>query len=437
MARKVSATFQGATEQQCDPGSLQYTTVIGNAQGDTALVHDNLTGENTPPALVDHTGGGKGAPLGVPLGAAAVALLGADRPAAGYEDGTQEIYLFAIPIRLPRGETSFDIEIDFSEGADGVDIEVRDTAWAHAGEVASSVVNDFRWHGSGRTLTGGERYFVLVKTLIGPFEPMRKWHGAPRIFFARQNTGPMLVPASSNLSSIAFPVDHETTAGGEALLATDWDEAMFADGRALHAGVTVALNRTQQAIAEYMTAAPAGGSNDLTLDVFHDHSHRVHTSEGTVDLPLIACPLGAVTASESIPDYATNNWGAPAALFDSKTTVVEDVMKMPSFPEGVDTSRLRLLVLVAYPEGTSSAVLYARTRTTSGGELTERSAATTACGTSSFAYVDLGAIAGTGNRIAFVAGVVNALRLSIFDGGIAKAERAARICGYHWYFDGE
>lgn len=436
MARKVNATFQGATEQQCDPGSLQYTTVIANAVGDTALAHDNLTGENTPPSLVDHTGSGKGAPLGVPLGAAAVAVLGEDRPAAGYEAGTQDIYLFAIPLRLPRGETSFDIEVDFDGNADGVDLEVRDTSWALAGEVASSSEDGLRWRGSARSLTGGTRYFALVRTLIGPFEPFRKWRGAPRIFFDRRHTGGLLVPASSNLGGIDFPVDND---GGSpvAMSATDWDASMFADGRAIHAGVTVRLNRTQHALAEYLTAAPAGGNDALTLGAFHDHSLVTHTSEGTVDLPLIACPLGAVTASESIPDYATNNWGAPAALFGTKTVVVEDIMKMPALPEGVDTSRLRLLVLLAYPEGTSSAVIYALTRTTAGGALTERSAATTACGTSSFAYVDLGAISGTGNRIAFVAGAANALRLSIADGGIAKAERAARICGYHWYFDGE
>ena len=67
MTRLVNSSFAGVSVFDIDPNSISRERLWKNAIADTALVHDLVTGDNTPPIALDHDATGRGCPLGVPI----------------------------------------------------------------------------------------------------------------------------------------------------------------------------------------------------------------------------------------------------------------------------------------------------------------------------------------------------------------------------------
>lgn len=122
MAVVKNASFAGASIYEVDPGALTLTSTLKNVQGDVAAVLERVT-DKTIALDIDHSGPGRGCPLGIPVVDQLViksTLLGTGFNKNG--DADDDRLQFPWFVLVPPGETEMVVDVTF--GGTGYDDSV-------------------------------------------------------------------------------------------------------------------------------------------------------------------------------------------------------------------------------------------------------------------------------------------------------------------------
>ena len=377
MARIKNTSFVGAAPRTVVADASITQGWLANAVGDTALVSDKCTGENTE-IPITHTGAGDGCPLRLPL---AAQHLNRSLILVGSTVGESNFYILAVPWFVPTGEANlYSLEADIRTPA-GVEItcEVLDStgatlAGAIQGITVESIEEDRpgaqrisqaqRWRWVLQIVTPGT-YYILVKRPClfidqDPDGRLVSWtldHVRPTAGEANGlsvgNGGTAIGdPYKTNASTFTSSTDHDT-----------FDEEVTVDGP-LSAYVLTRVNRQLNALWERITGALIPGNATYQTTTTWDNNRSSFTTEGLLDFPMTIVALGACNADSSKPsvgDYTdltpsdglidwtmhpttrTTTWGLLTTL----------AVQCPSF--STSSSTLKAKVLINVGSGKTSA----------------------------------------------------------------------------------
>jgi len=376
MARNVNASFSGVVVSDVDPNALTRTRWLDESVADTALVHDLITGENTPPATLDHSGPGNGCVLGIPV---ANQLPG--YAISGDQSTDTEACIWAIPRIQPPGESTLDVRVQLSDiestSTWDMTFEVRNASWA----VVSIAALEFGTIGNPNVaqstvdgLTPGTQYFyrIIVSNV--------KWWGGGT------GRGPSLdavtvgwfrqAPASRALlrrltSDVEDSTELSTKTASSATVIdfVDLDTAETQDGQAISGYHTTTLAQNQHALAEMLTGAPAGTNSSRTLTAsasqgaFYDHG-RLGSEWASMplaaDIPVMAYGLGVVPedggTGEDGSGGLTNGTNAPGWGTVTTSATYRELVDVGGWFPYADNDKLRVQILATSPANTLGAL---------------------------------------------------------------------------------
>lgn len=381
MARKKNASFQGVDVFGVDVDAPSFRRAVENGVGDTALIYDMLTGLNGEANTIDHSGDGRGCPLGLPLVNQRIFRnLNLENPSSkDVNGGTGQLIFAPYVIFLPPGEDTIVVvaTVDLGTVDDSVlapHLIIRATDMTLVVDVpfrSFFVRGHTMWAAIYSGLGGGQRYFVFPQietshvpsTAVGGQMPllrsMKIHHG-----LAGRPPQPPRIDTEDR-----FGVTEPTST--EMLFHKDFDEGLFANERSINGYVLANWNRNLNAIDEFMRRWPAGG-NLSYVHVDHDSGGSPDSSNparsrfdahtrslaGYPDEPEIAFPLwsasfGAFLASGKFavelaepPTIGCLEWFAPWPEVGGATNV--DIRRLrclvPDFQS--TSSNLKCAVLI-------------------------------------------------------------------------------------------
>lgn len=260
MARKVNSSFNGVSIFDVDPNALTRRRIFEEAAGDTALVHDLVTGENSPTINLNHAGGGTGCPLGLPLANSPLE----DYVIYGTGDGAVErVCAWSIGHVQPFGETTMTLSARLSEPIQGAIFEVRNTSWDVVAQV--SFRQGTRILETLTDLVAGSFYFYRlviedISSLFGGVTISHLHLGHFRAAVGVPLMGAVVSDADENV------VPRKTVSGAQ-VMAPEWfdDDEVETDQRAVSSHIVQTLSQQQHCLLEYLTGSPAGGNSTRRL----------------------------------------------------------------------------------------------------------------------------------------------------------------------------
>lgn len=446
MARLVASSFVGTPSSEVVADANIYWRALVQTIGEMAEIKDRLTGENANVVTINHTGSGRGCPLGLAIANqqidARIDLTDASPAAADYVD------VIAVPIFVATGEGQawiLEVEISdpkpFNEGEVGVIATLFDSAWAPfqgpidgrrtAGVEASRPINDgsapprvitddqqtnvttlptYKWNltlGAGLQFLTVSRFTRVLASGVGGNDVSKL--GAWRLYPARRNasrTG--AVPSSSNANNYPLPTTFVPGTWVEI------DSGQVEVSGPLDAYVLSRVNRNANAITEWMTGAPVAGNASMTMTTTRLGNRASFTAEPLIDLPIACVALGSsfagglkpIVAPQTLaPTSGMLQWARfPVTRPDISAPATVALMRcvMPNFSSAA--SLLKVTLLVQAPGGGATTLSDWRIRVTTNG------------GTSGvFIFARMGATnywSCTVTDIPFVSGVVQSLLIS-------------------------
>jgi len=299
MARHVNSSFGGVGVLDVDPNALTRTRWLDETAGDTALVADLVTGNNSPPVTLDHSGPGNGCLLGYPW---ANQLL-RDYVIQGDGDtaDVDACSLWQIGLVMPAGEGGLTLEAvldGYTEGPQPIRLEVRTTSWTLADNVILAQDGD-RWVARAQGLTGGTTYVVrLVCDDISTHTGGGFQIKSVILGNLRQAVGRVLMARAPSDVGDSSELSTKTVSSATVIDVLDLDAAeVTTEALAISGYHTTQLAQTQNALIEMITGAPAGTNQtreiapSSTQSAYHDHS-RLGSEFATA--PLISqIPIGS------------------------------------------------------------------------------------------------------------------------------------------------
>jgi hypothetical protein len=298
VARRKNSSFVGASVRDVARDASIYSRVVDNAAGDLQLLYDRLTGENghTAAELLDHSGGGNGAAISIPLGAQTIRR--SLRLAGAGANGTP-YYIIVIPVFVPdngEGLFRFDVDVDTFDD-EPLDCEVRTTTWTLDATAPGSIEERVGPTATIRftlDLAPGWKYLAVRRRLWVDEEDTRAfllgWRLYP-FYFTSQLSNGLAIPGSTT-SGNPFPslgTLTPTVAGDNVI-----DDAMTAPNSPLDPWVLTRLNRMIGALWEYVTGAPVPGNNVTSLGTTRNHNRANFTAEPRIELPIASVALSAL-----------------------------------------------------------------------------------------------------------------------------------------------
>lgn len=460
MARVVSSAFEGVPPRDVIADASIYERTMRRAIGEIAEIADRITGQNSNAVTIDHRGGGRGCPLGLPLVNQTI-----DQP-LWLTDGGSAVegnhYVIGAPIFVPVGAGgAYTLEVDAVKTEGPVNgpqfyVEIYDGSWsiffgstpgvAETYETAGRPPNDgyapprtisdepvpstgadlkvWRW-----TVALGEglQYLVVRTTLYTQAnEPAARLHGwrlfPDRTFAARVGADP---PASTTAGS-PYPA-HST------LTPSTWvdfyDHQIYEDAP-LDAYVMSRANKNINALWELLTGSKVQGNQDYQCSTTRDHSRASFSAEPLLEFPLAVWAVGGVVSddaglkpavspmSAAAPTSGLVNWSRYPQTQTGTVTVARGQLFFPSFaPASVS---LTMAILVQAPNGDSLASWQARYYAVSWVAFTQ-------LGTSDYwVAVVTGTYTPSSSKLL-------AVQMSHTGGGALAHEVA--VMGIAWYFD--
>lgn len=364
MARKVNSSPDGVSILDVDPNALSRERILDNAIGDTALVYDLVTGKNSPPATLDHSGPGNGCVLGLPMANQATDVYDVyvDEENSSYNQDTS-LWQFIGP--QPAGETTISMVMDFdrfpNRGGQWPQFEVLTLAYAQVG-IAPIFGNN-----TAATVTGLTPGTVYVYRVTHRLIQALGWVHAENFtlgFFRPGSTNtivrtPTDVRDSTELAS-------QTVSSAVVLDHHDFDEAEQAEARAVSGYHATNLAHNQHALEEFITGAPAGTNQtriltpSATQGAYYDHSRL--GSEFSA-MPLIQrFPVGGGSLGIAPVDGGTGEDGAGGWSEDVMTgcpgwsnaasATYKPLIYHDSWMPRHAANNLRFFVLAYSPDGT-------------------------------------------------------------------------------------
>jgi hypothetical protein len=317
MARIKNANFIGAPPRTVVADASITRTWLLNAVGDTALVSDKCTGENSETPIT-HTGAGDGCPLRLPL---AAQHLDRSLILSGTAVPEDDFYILAVPVFVPAGEAGqFRLTVTTKTPA-GVDVTAQ--VWDSAGNVdwgpypgtitdlgdespgARNVsrLSSFIW---SVTLGAGLQYILVKRPCFfadeDPDGRLISWTLDHDRTYAGEANG---LTAGNGGTAIGDPYKTNATTFTPANDHDTYDEEVTAAGP-LSAYVLTRLNRQINALWERITGALIPGNATYQTTTTWDNNRASFTAEGLLDFPMTIAALGAChgdTGKPSIDPY--------------------------------------------------------------------------------------------------------------------------------------
>jgi hypothetical protein len=373
MARIKNTGFVGAAPRTVVADASITEDWLRNAVGDTALVSDKCTGENSETPIT-HTGAGDGCPLRLPL---AAQHLDRSLILVGSTVAEDDFYILAVPWFVPTGEANlYSLEADIRTPA-GVQItcEVLDsTGTTLAGAIQGITVENIeedrpgaqrisraqRWRWVLQIVTPGT-YCILVKRpcffidqdpdgrlVSWTLDHVRPTAGEANGLSAGNGGTAISDPYKTNASTFTPSTDHDT-----------YDEEVTVDGP-LSAYVLTRVNRQLNALWERITGALIPGNATYQTTTTWDNNRSSFTAEGLLDFPMAIVALGAChgdTGKPAVGDYTASaptdgliDWTMhPTARSTALGNLTTLVLQCPSF--SATSSTLKAKVLIHAPGG--------------------------------------------------------------------------------------
>jgi len=447
MARIKSTSFVGSPPRDVVADASIFRRWLRDAVGDTALVSDKVTGENTTTAI-RHTGAGDGCQLRLPLAAQHI-----DVPiileGGGVTVEEQEFYIIAVPVWVAEGEAGpyrLTVTAPTSRGNTAtLKAEVRDSSWnVSYGPYPGTYEDDggtVTVNGPVRetatwlvTLGEGLQYLCVSRTCYfadaDPFAHLVCWSlDHDRSFSGERNGVPQaggssvvgdVYPASSTFTP---STDHDT-----------YDEEVTVDGP-LSSYVLTRLNRQLNTLWEYVTGAKLPGNNAYQCATTWDNNRSSFANDGLLDFPMAVVALGsmiAVTGKPGVNSYTAPTEGLldwvcfPQTQTTTNANVTSATMVCPSFATG--TSALKCSVLLHTPNGAADAANWRFRVSSSAGTAT--AVAPVQIGTSNMHIA-------TVTAVPFTASSTNTLNVQVAHsvGGGGAVTEEIEILGCAFYFE--
>lgn len=359
MTRLVSTTLQGSDLAELEPGAAIASATIRKAWADTALLWDMLTGQNSPPSTINHTGDGRGCPPG--------GQIFAYSPEISFDmssalSSTIDTYVTLCVAYVPRGEPELVYEVGFTDARGNfIDTpilkEVRVFAYSSFTNTATPAeTRPLSRSAPGvysarlTTLTPGQLYVFVFVTSGVPATVLNtlvlNFVGLYVAEVGMPCTQPQMSPEVGYVAAMA------TAAGaGGATVASliDTHSDRIGDDVPLSAHILDRLARNLAALEEYVTAWPAAGGSAYTLQssasvsAFADGTKLGKASEPTYDHVLAAFACGGfrsdfTTLQGTWPNGSTYRYSAAANTFATMS-------KLPVFMKPGSGRNLRLSYL--------------------------------------------------------------------------------------------
>ena len=272
MARNVNASFSGVVVSDVDPNALTRTRWLDESIADTALVHDLMTGKNSPPATLDHSGPGNGCVLGIPI-----ANHFPGYTVSGDQSTDTAACIWSVPHIQPVGETTITARVALSDiestATWDMSLEIRNSSWTVVDEVPlvfGSLGSPTTATGTIEGLTPGTQYFYrLVVSNV-------KWWGGgtgrgPSLDSVTLGWFRQAPPTRALLRRLTSDVEDSTELSTQTVSSAtvidyvDLDTAETQDGQAISGYHTTTLAQNQHGLAEMLTGSPAGTNASRTL----------------------------------------------------------------------------------------------------------------------------------------------------------------------------
>lgn len=261
MARKVNSSFQGINVLDVDPNALTRTRIFENSAGDTALVHDMMTGDNSPPRTLDASGDGYGCRLGIPIANQhCFSYRAYTNSAPGIEDD-REVAVWSTVAKQPPGEITISCFLNILDGSvnpaflwrfEAIEVSTGTTT-------ASAIISPANF----AVLTGltpGTVYWyrVVAPSLHNQKDPVQI--NSVNLGFAHRQVNPYCLTIGGSDVSNSTNFSTSLVSDGYVFDFHDFDEDEFADGYLISGYHVTKLNQNQNALQEFLTGAPAGGN---------------------------------------------------------------------------------------------------------------------------------------------------------------------------------
>jgi len=325
------------------------------AIGDTALVADRIGGLNgaTP---IDHSGAPNGCALGMPLWCQAVASR-STQPSSGAVSGIY--YVVCIPIYIAAGEDDREwlIEVDLSRpfGSSQEVAEIRDLSFA-VEEVVPLTIATGEWADGSVTYRGqcpelstGWHHLCVVRNLSSDDDDSAIMGGRMTPVFGASRAVGVPSPDSSAVGNPFAAISSFVPS-----TVTDFsEEEIYPVTSSANADVGVngwamtKLVRLQNSLWEWITGARIPGNADRQVGLTRKHDQALWTSEGAIDMPVVAVAVGASSrdgAGKTIRT-AVPGWSLTPSHNTGPINVSRANVWMPDFDDGTSTMTCRVVVI--------------------------------------------------------------------------------------------
>lgn len=338
MVRLKSAAFVGSPPRDVARNASVLTRWLTNAASDAALTYDKMTGLNAEVNTINHTGGGRGCPLSLPIVNQGLNAQLASSAGAG------DYYIWGAPIFIGPGGAAFEayrVEIDILHGGPWFPIfcEVRSTAWvlSDAGALEGNDGDEYT-RSAQLGLSAGWQYLLIRANIPASAALDDSRLRGVRCYPVRPST---------NQSNGIAPLDVTTPSGNHypvpAALSswTDIDSGQVADDGPLDAWVLTRINRNLSALWEYVTGAPVPGNVFMTMANTVDNTSPA--SEPLLAMPMGSWGTGAAEALASKPSDLTFFERRPTTQAGS-LNISRTWLQFPVFSSANNPGNIRVLI---------------------------------------------------------------------------------------------
>lgn len=453
MPRLVGTAFQGVSPHEADSAQFTWRRVYRRIIEDLALIYDRVTGQNSPVNPIDHSGGGNGARLGMPIVNQWIGrTVHVNGTGGGKNGGDGRRAIVAMPIFIPKGTGTIFVRLGVKE-SDSIGLapwRVRILDSGTGSDLVSADMSMFQnaMHAYIPTATPG-RSVLLIEATMRIGDSGSVFLGSLFVGEARGGLTADILPSGRRGQPGTNDIGIFVPLAAEALRWTEYDDSEVDASLVLPLSgrITGPVNRNINGMFEFLTGSIPIGNVDY-VQVDHDsggtfdpvNPSRSRFSASTRSLlpnePLVEFPAkaecfgafdtlsGYIGIDARPPNEGSLDWYGIVPTVVTTQTVIETEVMLPDFPSGGATNNLKVDILF----GSRSAVPTAWTVTVATGVDSASGAVPAALANSS--RLRLLTLA-----LDYVADDVNLLSISLSRTGVLGAVDELVLLGYCAYFD--
>lgn len=383
MAVVKNATFQGASIYEVDPGAVTLASTLENVQGDVAAILERLT-DKTVALDIDHSGPGRGCPLGIPVVDQLVnkkTTLGAGLNKNG--DADADRLQFPWFVFVPPGEEEVVVDVTFGPAAIEMDRLIPRCRLSSPTAFTTAVGADLDLDMSAIEVVAGRDGFTRCRArftgvtaglalLTLSFEQTAliiqiggtQANDEPTLRDVVVRFGRGASTITTDDRDVANGAQVQTPTSTQALFFQQMDAALFNVPDAITGWHTSRLDANINSLAEYMTGAPAWKNGTYTQtesalltptrDRFRAFTRRTFANEPIPKIPVASHNYGGIKETGYyLVDPATpgsisaRRAYAPFSTTTASTELGSGRTRCPDIPSGT----MRWAVLVGQSSG--------------------------------------------------------------------------------------